>query len=147
MANTKGIAFILREVQEYVQAVLRNLSTATTALDYKSIFLHVLGDFCRLLVFHSKGRPPTADEAIVDQQAVNLFWTAPTAYTIYLIVLLAGLTRRWWILHGISLILLDCVLVTVSKWILYSLDDRELRAASKRSNKRSCVGNLRGSSQ
>ena len=45
------------------------------------------------------------------------------------IVLAAAVLQRFWILHGISLIIVGYIATIVAKWIFYILDDKDLWSA------------------
>ena len=59
----------------------------------------------------------------------SVFWTSSTAISLSAILALAVLTGQSWILHGISVLIIDQILFILIKWIVYTLDDRELRFA------------------
>ena len=59
------------------------------------------------------------------------FWLSRTLVRIYSVVAVAVLFRRWWVLHGVSLIVVERILLVVAKWTEYTLDDRALRFSLK----------------
>ena len=59
--------------------------------------------------------------------AMDSFWLSQTMVRIYSVLVVAILCRRWWLLHGVSLIVVERILLVLVKWTGYTLDDRALR--------------------
>jgi hypothetical protein len=55
-----------------------------------------------------------------------LFYSSPPAICIYCLIVTAFVTRRWWMLYGVILVVMAQISWIVLKWILYILDDKEL---------------------
>ena len=108
-----------------------------SAREVRSVTKKLLSDGWHVLVERASVKPPTnLDEEELEYQQwttqqESTFWTSQTAIRLYAILFLAIATQRLWILHGISILLLDQVLQVVIQWTVYTLDDPNLRFASR----------------
>jgi hypothetical protein len=116
MANSAGFA-------SGFAPVLASIRNASTVRDYRAIGKQVVHDAGRALA----QRASVKDELESSYTASrDYFWTCPTACSVYSVIALAVLFRRAWILHCISLIVLDRILLIGTRWIVYAIDDDEL---------------------
>jgi len=63
------------------------------------------------------------------QQPQTSFWASSTVMFICALLIVAVATGWFWILHGISLLIVDQILQVVVNWFIFTLDDNELRFA------------------
>jgi len=105
--------------------------------EFRSVTKKLLSDGWHVLVERASVKPASnLDEEELEHQQwtsqqESTFWTSQTAMRVYAILFLAIVTQRLWILHGISLLLLDQMLQIVIQWTVYTLDDPKLRFASR----------------
>jgi hypothetical protein len=95
------------------------------------IFFHKFIDrYCRVLVRRlALSNMPASLFHRHYQEPNPVFWTSTTALSVFACLALAAITGRFWILHGISLLIVDRIFVVLVKWIIFTLDDRELQMA------------------
>lgn len=109
-------------VLEYMDTLMDKLRSITSVQDARKLAYLVINDACAVLLKH-------AEES--RQEVSDSFWLSQTLLYIYSVIALAAFFQRWWILHGISLILLEKIVVVIAKWTAYTLDDRALAFARK----------------
>lgn len=111
----------MHDLQNYSKRML-------SAGEFRAASERLIGDGCRGLVKRASVKDEL--ELQLRHHTKSTFWASQSAVCFYAIVVLAVLTRRLWILHCLSIMILDQILQVVVKWLIFTLDDRELRFAS-----------------
>jgi hypothetical protein len=128
----------MNEIQQAASLYMIKFRSVSTAGEFRALGRDVLDDLGRRIVTRVT-RKPLAGAAVADditameaRRTRNAdFWMCRTALYMYAVVLLSLLLQRFWVMHGISLLLLGKMFEVVVKWVVYTLDDDELRFANK----------------
>jgi len=135
-----SLPIMLKDVHDLQNLSRRVLTAAPQSVgDFRTWSKNVVGACCHWMIHRastSSTKSPGGDdfeELLLDHghHQRSTFWIHPTAFWVYALLILSIVTRRPWILHGISLLLVDQMLQVVIKWLLFALDDRELQLAGK----------------
>lgn len=126
----------MNDIQQHASLYMIKLRSISTAREWRALRQDILSDFSRLMVQRgSLVKPPVGEEEMHRRRHDNgdggNIWMSRTVFYMYAIAALALLTHRLWILHGISILILDKIMEVSTKWIVYTLDDKELRYACK----------------
>lgn len=121
----------MNAIQRHASLYTTKARSVSTVEDCRNLAQDILVDICRLIVTTLTAKSVVTDDAWDKPTGNDDFWMCRTALYMYAVVLLSLLTRRIWIMHGISLLVLIKILGVVLTWADYILDDDELRFASK----------------
>lgn len=115
------------------------LAAPRSARDVRAASKRAIGGLCHVLVERASASTKQQQQrsALMDesteyfhyQQPLASFWASSTAMFIYALTILTVATGWFWILHGISLLIVDQILQVVVKWFIFTLNDRELQFA------------------
>jgi hypothetical protein len=120
MTSSGRQSFTVNEFMDYSRRLMVKSGNLRTLREFWVMGVQVLNDIFQFMATRATFEPSTIDETI------HPFWMCRTMCAIYVTLLLALVTQRLWILHGVSIILFDKILQVVLKWIVFILDDDEL---------------------
>jgi hypothetical protein len=119
----------MNNFQRSVSLYMMKARSVSTPREFRALAQEFLVDLCRLMVRMLTEKPPTTYDTIEYPTRNDDFWTSRLALFVYAVVFVSLLTRRSWIMHGVSLLAILKILKVLVKWADYTLEDGELRYA------------------
>lgn len=114
-------------------ALAVKLLSMSTFVEVQSILLNFVVDTIQIALNRGLGKKSThvSVSSLQPDPVLRKILTSRKAQCMYGLVFISLVTHRLWILHGISILLLDTMLIILYQWSVYWLDDPEVLIAFK----------------